>query len=65
MLQEYAANGQFRAVLVGDGTPWSAPDDKLFYSVANRRDGCTMVPFLRAKRKFRLTYYPSHVRNYF
>ncbi len=28
------------------------------FSVANRRDGCTMVPFLRPKRKFRVMAIP-------
>src|ERR1019366_7087386 len=39
----------------GRHTVGSAPDDKSFHSVANRRDECTMVPFLRPKRKFRFT----------
>ena len=30
----------------------SAPEGKSFYGVANRRDGSTMVPFPRSKRKF-------------
>src|ERR1019366_7337411 len=38
----------------GRHTVGSAPDDKSFHSIANRRDECTMVPFLRPKRKFRL-----------
>jgi hypothetical protein len=28
-------------------------DKKSFHGVANGRDGCTMVPFSRSKRKFR------------
>ena len=35
-------------------TVGSALDENSFHRVANRRDGCTMVPFLRPKRKFRL-----------
>lgn len=35
-------------------TVGSAPDEKSFYGAANKRDGCTMVPFSRSKRKFRL-----------
>jgi hypothetical protein len=31
-----------------------APDDKSFHDVANGRDECTMVPFSRSKRKFRV-----------
>src|ERR1035438_3347734 len=38
----------------GRHTVGSAPDDKSFHSVANRPDGCTMVPFSRSKRKFRI-----------
>jgi hypothetical protein len=26
---------------------------KSFHSVTNRRDGCTMLPFSRSRRKFR------------
>ena len=38
-----------------DGRPSrSVPDEKSFHSVANRRAWCTMVPFLKPKRKFRL-----------
>jgi hypothetical protein len=37
-------------------TVGSAPDEKSFHGVANVRDGCTMVPFLRPKRKFRLEW---------
>ncbi len=38
-----------------DGRPWRiVPDEKSLQSVAKRRDGCTMVSFLKAKRKFRL-----------
>jgi hypothetical protein len=36
----------------GCQTVGSAPDEKSFHSVANRRDGFTMVPFLRSKRTF-------------
>jgi len=44
--------GQFWAVQVGGWhTFGSAPDDNSFYGVANGRDGCSMVPFSRAKRK--------------
>src|ERR1019366_5998532 len=32
-------------------TVGSAPDDKSFHSVANRRDRCTMVPFSRSKKR--------------
>ena len=32
----------------------SVPNERSFHSVANRRDGCTMVPFLKPRRKFRL-----------
>ena len=35
-------------------TEGSAPDEKSFYGGANMRTGCTMVPFLRPKRKFRV-----------
>src|SRR5271167_4582754 len=30
-------------------------DESSFHSVANRRDGCTMVPLLRPTRKFRFS----------
>ena len=39
--------------LVGDPSG-VLPMKNRFHSVANRRDRCTMVPFLRSKRKFRL-----------
>ena len=29
----------------------SAPEEKSFHGVANRRDGCTMVPFFEAKKE--------------
>src|ERR1019366_7269250 len=45
----------------GRHTVGSAPDDKSFHSVANRRDECTMVPFLRPKRKFRLIQKESNL----
>jgi len=32
-------------------TVGSAPDDKSFYAVANRRDGCIMVPFFEIKKE--------------
>ena len=46
--------GNFGLCWCGWQTVGSAPDEKSFHSVANRRDGCTMVPFSRSKRKFRL-----------
>jgi hypothetical protein len=46
--------GQFWAVLVRVADRGSAPDEKSFHNVANRRDGCTIVLLLRSKRKFRL-----------
>jgi len=46
--------GQLWAVLLRMKTAGSAPDEKSFHGVANKRDGCTMGPFLRPKRKFRL-----------
>ena len=33
-------------------TVGSAPDEKSFYGVAKSSDGCTIVPFMRPKRKF-------------
>jgi hypothetical protein len=45
--------GQLWAVLLRMKTVGSAPDEKSFYGVANKRDGCTMVSFSRSKRKFR------------
>src|SRR5271165_6588824 len=42
-----------RPVNADNGSVGSAPDEKAFHSVANRRDGCTMVPFSRSKRKSR------------
>jgi hypothetical protein len=46
--------GQFWAVLVGRQTVGSAPDGKSFSRCREGREGCTMVPFLRPKRKFRI-----------
>src|SRR5437899_235497 len=45
-LNRMEANG---CILVGLGSQNSI----LFHSVANKREGCTMVPFSRSKRKFR------------
>jgi hypothetical protein len=38
-------------------TVGSAPDGKSFHDVANGRDGCTMVPLSRSKRRFRNTWF--------
>jgi len=46
--------GRLWAVLLRMKTVRSAPDEKSFYGVANKRDGCTMVPFSRSKRKSRM-----------
>src|SRR5208337_390797 len=46
--------GELWAVLLRMKTVGSALDEKSFYGVANKRDGCTMVSFSRSKRKFRL-----------
>jgi energy-coupling factor transporter ATP-binding protein EcfA2 len=45
--------GNFGLHWCGGQTVGSVPDEKSFHSVTNRRDGCTMVPFLRPQRKFR------------
>src|SRR5271169_1240375 len=37
-----------------DGRPWTSVPIKSFHCVANGRDGCIMVLFLWAKKKFRL-----------
>jgi hypothetical protein len=42
------------AVLLQVKTVRNAPDEKSCYGVANKRDGCTMVPFSRPKRKVRM-----------
>jgi hypothetical protein len=48
--------GNFGLCCCGWQTVGSAPDEESFYGVANKRDGCTMVPFSRSKSKFR--FYP-------
>ena len=45
--------GNFGLYWCGWKTVGSAPIEKSFHGVANKRDGCTMVPFSRSKRKFR------------
>src|ERR1019366_6210975 len=45
--------GHFGLCCCGWQIVGSAPEGKSFYGVANRRDGCTMVPYPRSKRKFR------------
>ena len=47
--------GQFWAVLVRMEDRRECSDKKSFHGVANGRDGCTMVPFSRSKRKIRIT----------
>ena len=51
--------GNFGLCCCGWQTVGSAPDEKSFYGVANRPDGCIMVPFSRSKRKFRFKH--AHV----
>src|SRR5664280_3666055 len=46
--------GNFGLCCCGWQTVGSAPDEKSFYGVANRPDGCIIVPFSRSKRKFRI-----------
>jgi hypothetical protein len=46
--------GNFALCWCGWQTVGSAPDGKSFHGVANGRDGCTMGPFSRSKRKFPL-----------
>jgi len=45
-------------VSVGVARPPEYPDEKSFPNVANGRASCTMVPFLRSKKKFRLRVAP-------
>src|ERR1700751_2998555 len=45
--------GEMECAGAGWHTFGSGPDDKSFYAAANGRDGCSMVPFSRAKRKSR------------
>src|SRR5271167_620638 len=47
--------GHFGLCCCGWQIVGSAPDGKSFYGVANGRDGYTMVPFPRSKRKFWFT----------
>ena len=51
MQKRLESEGNFGLCWCGWQTVGSAPDKNRF-SVANRRDGCTMVPFSRSKRKF-------------
>src|SRR5664280_2557802 len=44
--------GNFGLCCCGWQTVGSAPDEKSFYGVANRRNECTMVLCSRSKRKF-------------
>ena len=46
--------GNFGLCWCGWQTVGSAPIEESFHGVANGRDGCTMVPFSRSKRRFRL-----------
>src|ERR1019366_5680037 len=46
--------GNFGLYWCGWKTVGSAPTKKSFHGVANGRDGCTMVPFSRSKRKSRI-----------
>jgi len=47
--------GNFALCWSGWQTVGSAPDGKSFHDVENGRDGCTMVPLSRSKRKFLLS----------
>jgi|GEM_PF-4472108 len=42
-------------VLLRMKTVGSAPDEKSFYSVANKRDWCAKVSLSKSKRKFRFS----------
>ncbi len=54
-MQLFRGRRQAQALAGADGRPGDVfPMKKWFHSVANRRDGCTMAPFLKPKRKFRL-----------
>jgi len=52
--------GQLWAVQLRMKTVGSAPDEKSFYGVANKRDQCTMMSFSRSKRKFQLVCSHCH-----